>query len=193
MFWPTVTPFMISIIATIIIVATLTIFAPSLKWKRKNTFSTSAIIGFIMIIPSCTGIMFIMAPFRFGIFTYQKYEEVKDFRIERYLPKESINITLDKSAGGYRARYQISEQDLLNYIDDLWDKYEHKSAIKRKDFSGDKSIMKKEYYEYMFKGLKWELPETTIKYHIPVASNGAGATYFYNPNTNIVYQRASYW
>ncbi|MCJ8331688.1 MAG: hypothetical protein MJH11_17130 [Lentisphaeria bacterium] len=78
-----------------------------------------------------------MHSFRFGVFEYQNYEEVNDFRVERYLPKVSKNITLLKTPSGHQAKYEISNNEFHSYLDGLWDKYGERSAVKREDFSFD--------------------------------------------------------
>ena len=192
MFWPIVSPFGISVLLITILVTLLTIFSQPFKWSRKKTFLTSSIIGFIMVIPSCTGLMLIMDSYRFGIFTYQKYDEVQDFRIERFLPTSATNITLHKTSGSYQAKYQISEEDLLSYLNNMWDKYGEKSAVKREDFKSDgTTVLMKSWFR--FKNLNWDLPDRATMYHSTRAGNGAGADYFYNHETQTVYQSSYYW
>jgi hypothetical protein len=192
MLWPILTPFKISIIIAVIITFSLAALSPKFKWKRKKTFFISSIINFIMIIPSCTGIMYVMDSYRFGLFEYKNYEEINDFRVERFLPKESKQISLLKNANGYSAKYHISEEELKAYINNLWKKYGSKSAVKRSEMN-EGEILQKQMYEYIFKNLNWDLPEQVIIYNTPRASNGAGATYYYDRKQKISYQRSAYW
>ena len=52
----------------------------------------------------------------------ENIEKLKDIRVEQYLPRraEQISIYKEPHSNGYRARYSISEANLLAYIDSLW-------------------------------------------------------------------------
>ena len=41
---------------------------------------------------------------------------------------------------GHRARYSISEADLIKFLDDLWERYGQYSAIKRNDLEPGKEV-----------------------------------------------------
>ena len=193
MYWPTLLPLAITFWLFVIITVILTIFAPSLKWKRKKTFLVTTLIASVMLIPSCTGLMFIMDFSRFGIFEYKTYDDVQDFRVERYLPSSSKNITLQKGAPGYHAKYEISEEDFHVYLNDQWRQHGEHSAIKREDLSFDAMPVGREEFDGYFKNLHWLPSENVIKYHGPIAGNGAGATYFLDRDRHTVYHYASYW
>ena len=103
MLWPIILPFQITacVFASVIIIATLA--APLAKLKRLPTFFAMMILGFVGFIPSCSEIMKIIDAKRFGVFSYASFKDVNDFRVERYLPSDAMQITLDKYPQGFRA------------------------------------------------------------------------------------------
>jgi len=192
MLWPLVLPFQITFCVLAGLVALLTSFAPVLKWKCRAALGVSLGLAFVAFIPSCTGIMTIVDAQRFGVFEYDSFSEVDDFRVERFLPTQARGITLDKFAVGHRAKYSISESELRSYLDGLWHQYGEYSAIPR-DELGDGASASAESFDYYFGDLGWPALENAIELHSPVESDGGGATYFFDPTTNTAYHRAGYW
>ena len=107
------------------------------------------------------------------------------------LPTKARQITVDKYAQGHRARYSISESDLMGYLDGLWDKYGARSAISRDKLHGDSYVTADQLAE--FSDLGWPVLENAIELHSPVQGNGAGATYYFDRKTGTAYHRAGYW
>jgi hypothetical protein len=128
---------------------------------------------------------------RFGVFEYDVYADVKDFRIERYLPTEARKITLDKFASGHRAKYSITKIELTEYLNGLWDRYGKRSAVSR-EAQGDGDNATADSYEHVFVDLGWPLFDA-IEFHSPMQGDGGGATYYFDPATNTAYHRAGYW
>ncbi|WP_417737251.1 hypothetical protein [Rosistilla oblonga] len=192
MLWPIVLPFKIAFWSLAGIVSLLTLLSPALKWNRGKTFLISSLLGCLAFIPSCAGIMTIVDGQRFGIFNYGTYAEVQDFRIERYLPTSARDITLDKFAMGHRAKYTITETELTTYLDSLWIEAGTNSAISR-DALDDGSSVSFDQIAHDFDGLNWPLLSTVIQFHSPIQGDGGGATYYFDPSTNIAYHRAGYW
>ena len=93
MLWPIVLPLKITFWILVAAVLTLTAAAPSLKWNRGKTFRIAMLLAFAGFVPSCVGIMSILDSHRFGTFEYASFSDVKDFRIERYLPTQAKDIT----------------------------------------------------------------------------------------------------
>lgn len=119
MLWPIVLPFAI----TACVLLTLVFVAPVVKWRRVPTSIGMTLLSLIAFVPSCTGIMRILDADRFGVIEYASFDNVDDFRVERYLPPPATNITVDKYAQGFRARFTISQSQLDAYLDDVWRKY----------------------------------------------------------------------
>ena len=191
MFWPLVLPVQITFWLVTSIVLLATVFAPALKWKRAKTFGIASLIGCLAFVPSCAGIITILDSQRFGVFEYDAYSDVDDFRIERYLPTAAKNITLEKFASGHRARYSISQLELTDFLDDLWNDHGRFSAISRDELCDGESITA-DTFQHSFADLGWP-PFNAIEYHSPVQGDGGGATYYFDPSTGTTYHRAGYW
>jgi hypothetical protein len=192
MLWPLVLPFQITISLLMALVAFFTVFAPIVKWKRGKMFGISLAFGCLAFIPSCVGIMVIIDSQRFGTFQYNSASEVNDFRVARYLPAKSRNISLKKYPNGYRAKYSISKADLLSYLDALWDKYGEQSVTPR-DQLHDGEPVSVDSIDHVFADLKWPALKNPIEFHSPHEDDGGGATYYFDATTDTVYQRAGYW
>jgi hypothetical protein len=191
MFWPLVLPVQITFGLIIAFVLLATAFAPAMKWKRANTFGISSLIGCLAFIPSCACIITVIDAQRFGVFQFDAYSDVGDFRIERYLPTNAKNITLEKHASGHRAKYSISKSELADFLDGLWHDHGQFSAISRDDLH-DGEFITPDAFDFMFADLGWP-PFNGIEFHSPVQGDGGGATYYFDPATGTAYHRAGYW
>jgi hypothetical protein len=192
MLWPLVLPFHITFWCLAALVAIATAVAPALRWKRRRTFLIAVFVACVTLIPSCAGIMAIIDTHRFGVFEYDTFAEVKDFRVERYLPPTATAITIEKRPQGFRARFSIAEGDLMAYLDDLWRQYGDKSIVKRGEMAS-MSVVDHESHELQFGDLGWPPLDGAMEYHSPTAENGAGFFVWYSPKRRIAYQRAGYW
>ncbi len=192
MLWTLVLPFKItfSLLAALVVIATA--IAPALKWKRGKTFLISALAACLAFIPLFAGVMAFIDTQRFGVFEYATFDDVNDFRVERYLPPAATKITLDKYPQGFRARYTITEPDLIAYLDDIWERYGDQSAVKRGEMHSV-SVVDRESHELRFGDLGWPPLDAAIEYHSPVASNGAGFSVWCSPQEGVAYERARYW
>lgn len=191
MLWPYVVPVKIAFWSLLALVVLVTLLAPLVRWNRSKAFAISAVTALLAFIPLTGAIVQIMDASRFGRFEYATYDEVNDFRVERYLPPAAREIALLKYAGGYRTRYSITEEELTEYLDGLWDTYGQRSAVPRDDL-GEGEPVSAETFEHEFRG-EWPNVEGTIQYHSPIEADGGGATYYFDRASGIAYQRAGYW
>jgi hypothetical protein len=191
MFWPLNLPFVGTVLVLVATVTFCTLFAPILKWKRLKTFGITTLFACIAFIPSVLLTMKLVDAFRFGIFHYDTFSDVNDFRIERYLPTMARQITVHKYPHGHRAKYSISEADLMEYLDGLWDKYGERSATSREELHSDSVVNWKQRDQFGYLG--WPVLENALELHSPRRSNRAGASYFFDRKTGTAYQRAGYW
>ena len=129
---------------------------------------------------------------RFGVFQYATYDDVQDFRIYRYLPDSARSITLEKTAIGHRAKYSITEAEMRDYIDRLWNESGEGSAIARSDFE-EGEIVKPDEIEYQFRELGWPPLTNAIRFRSPAQADGGGAEYFLDVSSGTAYHRAGYW
>ena len=150
------------------------------------------LLGVVGFIPSCSGIKKVIDAKRFGVFSCASFEDVNDFRVERYLPPDSKQIIIDKYPQGFRARFKISREQLDAYLDKLWDKYGEYSGVKRGGIHSMNRI-DLESHNLQFGDLGWpHLPDAT-EFYSPIAANGAGFSVWYSPAEGVAYERAGYW
>ncbi len=192
MLWPIVLPFKITFCIFAGLVAIVTIFAPAVKWKRGKTFAIASGIACIVFVPFCAGVMENIDSQRFGVFHYASFAEVKDPRVERYLPTNARNISLDKNMAGHRAKYSISEAELMEYLDRLWERQGKYSARPRDEMNQGAKVSV-ESVEVEYGDLGWPVLENAVELHSPVAGDGGGATYFFDRTTGTAYHHAGYW
>lgn len=196
MFWPLILPFKITFWAFVVQVVLLTLIAPAFRWRRDSMFVVASLLAFVAFIPSCTVVMHVVNAQRFGLFHYDSFADVQDFRIERFLPKKARDIGLYKNTdgNGYRAKYSISENDLKEYLDDLWSHYGDDAAIaeKRNAMGFGKPVSPRDcilVFKKNFEELGWSQFESAVKYH----SVGGGSRYYLDAANGVVYQDAYYW
>lgn len=192
MLWPIVLPFQITLCALTAFVALSTALAPLAKMKRGTAFFATTAMSIIVFIPCCSGSMSLIDARRFGIFHYAAFDDVNDFRVERFLPPTAQNITLEKSAMGHRARYAIKQRDLQNYVDRLWREYGQLSAVPRGQVA-DGTLAKYESFEHHFTDLDWPPMTRALTFQSPIEADGGGATYYFDQASSVAYHRAGYW
>ena len=192
MLWPLELPVKITFWLLIALVLLATLGSVRLNWAPRKTFVIASLMAFVGFVPSCSIVMKIVDARRFGIFNYASYDEVQDFRIERFLPPAARKITLEKTFIGHRAKYTIHESDLKSYVEGLWDVYGKYSAVPRTSLNDGEPVQQEEVTQ-RFQDLSWPPMNNAIKYHSPVEGDGGGATYYFEPSTGMAYHRAGYW
>jgi len=194
MFWPAILPFKITFWLFFAFLVSTFVYAIRSNRRTWKVVCSAIGVALISFIPSCIGVGLVLDNFRFGPFHHATFGDVNDFRIERYLPTESLNIDLFKNhnGNGYRAKYEITHSQLQNYVDDMWERWGEYSAISRSDLTEPKT----KYSELAlseFTELEWSLEGEVEVYHSPVEGDGGGATYYHDPKTGVTLQRAGYW
>lgn len=147
----------------------------------------------VTFIPSCTGIMYVLDGFRFGDFKYATFKDINDFRAQRYLPTAASDISMQKQANGYRARYSITAAEFHAYLDNLWHEYGEYSAVPRGKMMGEDTPASIEEQDAVFAELGWRPLENATVYHSPSEPDGGGATYYFDSNAGVAMQRTGYW
>jgi hypothetical protein len=192
MLWSLELPVRVTFWILVALVLMATLCSGRWKWTPGNTFMVASLLAVIGFIPSCTLLRKIIDGRRFWIFEYDSYEQVQDFRIERYLPPAARKITLEKTYVGHRAKYTISESDLKTYVDGLWAATGESSVISRSDLEDGGSAQGEEI-KSAIQGLDWPRMREAIRFCSPVESDGGGAKYFFDRTTGIAYHRVNYW
>ncbi len=188
MFWSAILPFQITAVLWAIIIVAITYYAPKLGRKRVSTARLSITLAFLMFIPSCMVIETVVAPLRFGVFHYDSFEQVNDWRVERYLPEPATDITLEKPAhtNGFRAKFSIGKVALENWLDATWDQASGYAIDSREEAQKVASSPD-------FDDLGWPPLADAVRYEGPRKSNYAGFTIWFSESDEIAYEDAGYW
>lgn len=188
MFWSAILPFQITVVLWAVIIIAVTYYAPKLGRKRVSTAWLSIALAFLMFIPSCMVIQTVAAPFRSGVFHYDSFAQLNDWRVERYLPEFATDITLEKPAhtNGFRAKFVIPKTALEEWFDESWEQGKGYSVFDRKEAQEISASPK-------FSELGWpELPDAE-QYVGPCESDGGGYIIWYSETEGIAYEDAGYW
>lgn len=192
MLWPIVLPFQITACILLVVILLATLAAPFLKWRRLSTFFGVTLLSTLAFVPSCNTIMKVLDAERFGVFDYKTFGEVRDFRVERYLPPAARDITVDKYAQGFRARFTISQTELDDYMDEVWRLYGDRSVVKRGEMSA-MALVDEKSHDSVYGDLGWLYLDDATEIYGPTAGNGAGFSIWYSPSKQMAYQRGGYW
>lgn len=192
MLWPSVLPAQITLALLAACVGAATVLAPRAKLKRLRVFRASGLLSLVAFIPSCCLVMRVIDARRFGVFEYAAFDQVADWRVERYLPPTATGITLEKKPMGFRARFRIDETGLRSYVDACWQDFGDRSVVKPENISevtGSEVLRLRD----LFGDLGWP-PLSDAKYYSgPRGRNGSGFEVWYSPSQKIAYERAGYW
>ena len=87
-------------------------------------------------------------PVLYGERRYASADQIKDSQITYHLPKKATQIQLLKEANGHYALYKISEQDMIDHMVMVWERYREeyvkgggKRWVKHSDQDVEKSLM----------------------------------------------------
>lgn len=130
---------------------------------------------------------------RFGDFSYASYEDIPDLRSRRYVPKKATEIEMRKHAGGNFSRYNLPADEFESHLDDLWREHGEHSAFERGAFSNEGKTVDLEYFNMKFGDLGWDFPPAAIVHYSPHGGNGAGAKYYVDPDSELVFQHTGFW
>ena len=193
MFWPFVLPFRITCCVLIVAVIALTAFASPKAWSRVKALLLYSVIGVIAFVPSCTGVMVAVDAFRFGDFNYGSYDDIQDARFQRYMPESATDIQMRKRPGGFDARYKLSPEAFDSYLDSLWLQYGELSSVARGGFSDEGKVVDTDTFNQRFGDPGWDCPADAIVYYGPSESDGGGAVYYVDSDSNLVFQHTGFW
>lgn len=192
MFWPLILPAKITFWLLLAVIVCVTCLAPVPRLSRVQLFFGTLLVAVVAFIPSCVGVMAVLDARRFGDFEYASYDDVEDFRVERYLPPQARSIKLHKIPNGFRAMFQISEADVVAWHESIWSEYGTKDAFETERGPDESDTIAKEMMVH-FEHLDWPLPQPEVAYYAPVGGNGATFKTWYDRDTNTAILWGCYW
>ena len=192
MLWPLVLPAQITLAILLGCVGVATAVAPCARRKRLPVFLVASLLAMVAFIPGCLVVMRVIDARRFGVFEYAAFEGVADARVERFLPPAATRITLEKRAGGFRARFRIEEVQLRAFVDSSWNQYGDRSIVKRSE-QNPSALAAAGLQRLRFGDLGWPPLDDAQEYQGPTAANGAGFVVWFSPSMGIAYEWAGYW
>lgn len=194
MLWPLILPAKLTAILLVILFAS----ALAIAKQRKRRPGRTAILGIValllMFIPSCVAVKVVVDHFRFGMFQYADFDSIGDFRIERYMPQTAKRITVYKheSGNGYRARFEITGDDLRAWHQQVWDSYEQFSGIPPGE--GEmRSPTDEVQFLHQFDEFAWQAPSDLVVYNGPIKANGAHYRIWHSESTQVAFLTSCYW
>lgn len=195
MLWPLVLPASIAFWGLLACVVVATAVAPRFRWGRSLTFIVASLLSFFAFVPAIIVLKAAIDPFRFGMFHYDTYDEVGDFRVYRYLPPGATDIRLEKPdhGNGFRAKFAIDREKLEEWIDHLWAGEGGKNSAITGDEVDTRTRVRAGEIEQEFDDLGWKAPNDGVVYSGPFESDWGGFTLWYSESEGVAYQRAGYW
>ncbi|MDB5348166.1 MAG: hypothetical protein JWP89_6543 [Schlesneria sp.] len=175
-----------------ILIVVRTRLAASNGRRPVGTFVMTTGLAMLCFIPSCAGIGFLVDTQRFGLAHYPTHQAIWNFHSPESIPNSATEITIDKFASGYRARFKISKIDLESWLDEIWKKYGDFSVIQR-ELRDNRPVINATDFPEEFLVYEWRPAAETIKYGGPFSSRGSGFEIWYSPSEEVAYQSCSYW
>lgn len=184
----------ITFVALLAIVFLAAMLAPIFRLPRKRVFGGAAIFAVLAFIPSCSLIMRMVDSYRFGVFSYADFQELADFRVQRHLPPSARDITIEKYAQGFRAKYKIDKQALQEWLNGVWDRDSRSGADPaRKEPRPLLANQLVELVREQLGHLRWPALAEATEYQGPRAANGGGFTIWYSERQSTAYQETGFW
>jgi hypothetical protein len=158
--------------------------------KKRISFTWSVLVAVILFIPSCIGVMEILDQLRYGTFSYNDPEEIRNRRIRHWIPPTAESITVHKTSRGHLARFKINKNALMEWLPQI--RKESEVSQIQEATPMDKECSASQFGE-RFKEVGWKHPKDSVEYHVILRSNGAGFTIWYSEALGIAYLAAGYW
>jgi hypothetical protein len=188
MFWSAILPFKITVAMTVIVVVMATVLSPRWRVRRSRMLAWSLLIACLAFVPSCVMIQAAVDLVRFGEFHYDEFDDIHDWRVERYLPDAARDITLVKSGSGFLARFTIDQASLDDWNARMWKLYEAEIGRPRPaedDVLGDP--------DRKFDELGWQQLQDFVEYAGPYELDWGGPSIWYSPTEQLAYEWCGYW
>ena len=191
MLWHLVLPFKITFWTLSVVLGIAVLAAPSTGRRRSRVFLWGFPMVLVTFIPSCSVVMHFLDKSRFGVFEHDVTPTINDLRVERYLPPDARELTVDRYASGYRARYLVESDVLEDWFDAVWEGFGEYSVDAKTP--PEFTTLTQQTFDETFGGLGWPRPTEVVFYQGPVAENGAGFSIWYDAETGFAYESATHW
>ncbi len=129
----------------------------------------------------------------FGESSHATPADISQAHVVRCLPPGATDITLHQELSGHVARYEVSETELLAFLDVLWELDAGQSAHERDEMGGEGEPTKPKRIASRFAAFGWEPLANAVTYHGPSKPSGAMTTYYVDAAAGVVYHDSGYW
>ncbi len=189
---PFILPLKITTAILLLLIVTAIVVAPTIRIRRSTGF-----LGFSILALFCFPFLFtivasVVDSYRYGVFQYSSVDAIKDRRVDLYLPPSARDLIIDKQGNGFRARYKITKEQVVQFLDAQWSEYGPYSVSKREE-SVDDSEGTRAMHDLWFGNLSWPYLKDATVYRGPTSARGTGFELWYSERNQIAYQRMGYW
>jgi hypothetical protein len=185
---PIVLPFQITVVLFVVALVSIGVFL-----RRKSAIAIAMMFSFILFIPSCAGIAFVVDAFRYGQFDYTVATDIRDPYVD--IPKNAKSITLHKYSSGHEMRFICEPGELITWME-VVDNH-RKNWIDYKPFKLDEGLIsndgRKRSFENLFGRRGWTMPDDVMCYNGWRSGRGSGFDVWYSPTTKTGFVHAGYW
>ena len=185
---PIVLPFQITVLVFVVALVAIGVF-----FRRKTAFAIALMFSFILFIPSCIGIAFIVDAVRYGHFEYATAVEISDPYVD--VPKNARSVTLYKYSSGHEIRFASEKEELEKWMEAVDNR--RKDFMAYKPFTRDNAIVenegRKQSFESLFGRRGWSMPDDVVRYSGWRSARGSGFDVWYSPSTRTGFIHAGYW
>lgn len=185
---PIVLPFQITAVVFIVALVGLGILL-----RRKTAFAIVLMLSFVLFIPSCAGIAFIVDAFRYGQFEYTSAAEIRDHYVD--IPMNASSVTLHKYSSGHEIRFNCEPEELAAWTEAVDSR--RKDAFDYRPFKLDEGAIsndsRKQSFESLFGRRGWSMPDDVVCYKGWRSRRGSGFDVWYSLENKTEFVRAGYW
>lgn len=189
MFWSSILPFQITCVLIFVASILAAVYVQRRKLSQVKYGCLILLLAAVGFIPTCMAVDAVIAPFRFGTFTYPTSDAVQDQRIRYSFPDNAREITVFKRRNGYAARFQIDQADL-----DLW--YEEFISTSLTEYRGQppkSATLDDVSDDGMLEPIRKVVTDDWLHYNGPHAADGGGFEIWYNPASKWAVEDNASW
>lgn len=200
MLWPLILPFQITLGFFLALNLVLLFLPKTWKWRSRHPFIWGLLAMFLLFIPSCAAVKYVIDPYRFGWASYPDFPSIRDFRVERYIPKTATEIKVFRHphGNGYFGQFKVSQSDLIAWHATQWKHFydlekgvvpDQPPTESEPSTEPDPSEVEKVFQPPM----EEKPPEDLIAFFGPLPPDQARYVILFSPSRQIAYVRGPYW